>query len=238
MALVLDSGMGGLVMSICGYILCGFLALLAITIIALIWGVPGFWGKNNKGIDLSHLLNEANGQASMSRFQLLIFTFVIAISLFELAEKNPKMEFPDIPQGVLTLLGISASTYAVGKGISYSQPDLIKPKGTDGSSDEAKAAAGLAAVQASAAQQAADAAQAAVSLVAAHAATAQQAVMQSAQSAAVVQQAADAAQAAVDQIAGHVATVKMAVEQTAQSAAAAQQAADRAAGAGGAANGD
>ncbi|MFY9852580.1 MAG: hypothetical protein WAK26_01725 [Terracidiphilus sp.] len=64
----------------------------------------------------------------MSRFQLLIFTFVIAISLFELVEKRTDGNFPEIPQGVLTLLGISASTYAVGKGISYSQPDLLGPQ--------------------------------------------------------------------------------------------------------------
>jgi len=112
------------VMILCGYVACGFLGLLAFTILLWIWR-----GK----IDLTTLLNEGNGQASMSRFQLLIFTFVVALSLFELVEKRssgdfpdvPHGTFPDIPQGVLTLLGISASTYAVGKGISYSQPSLL-----------------------------------------------------------------------------------------------------------------
>src|SRR5216684_7567772 len=67
-------------------------------------------------IDLSGLLSE-DGKASMSRFQLLIFTFVIALSLFLMvaAAKDPK--FPEIPTNVLTLLGISASTYGVSKGI-------------------------------------------------------------------------------------------------------------------------
>jgi hypothetical protein len=101
------TGVGSFVLSVCGYIICGFLGVLAATIIIWIWR-----GK----MDLGNLLNEGNGQASMSRFQLLIFTFVIAISLFELVEKSPTASFPDIPQGVLTLLGISASTYAVGKG--------------------------------------------------------------------------------------------------------------------------
>ncbi len=80
---------------LCGLILCLFVGALGLTIIIWIW-----IGK----IDLSALLNEANGQASMSRFQLLIFTFVIAISLFELVEMraNPT-GFPDIPNGVLTL---------------------------------------------------------------------------------------------------------------------------------------
>jgi hypothetical protein len=97
-----------------GFVGSLFVGALALTIIVFIWT-----GK----IDFSALLNEANGQASMSRFQLLIFTFVIAIGLFEIVE-NTKA-FPDIPNGVLTLLGISASTYAVGKGISYSQPELM-----------------------------------------------------------------------------------------------------------------
>jgi len=108
---------------LCGYIACLFLAILAAILLWMIWT-----GK----IDLSGVLAEANGQASMSRLQLLIFTFVIAISLFMLVERNsdPKSNstnkgFPEIPNGVLTLLGISASTYAVGKGISYSRDEGV-----------------------------------------------------------------------------------------------------------------
>jgi peptidoglycan/LPS O-acetylase OafA/YrhL len=70
-------------------------------------------------INISRILEEkgsADGGASMSRFQLLIFTFVVAISLLLIVVN--KHDFPDqIPAGVLTLLGISASTYAVSKGI-------------------------------------------------------------------------------------------------------------------------
>lgn len=98
------------------YVVAGFIGVLAITILWLIWV-----GK----IDLSDLISEANGSASMSRFQLLIFTFVVAVSLFYLVEKNKDAKFPDIPSGVLTLLGISASTYAVGKGISYSRDEGV-----------------------------------------------------------------------------------------------------------------
>lgn len=113
-----------LALGICGYIICGFIGVLAATIIVWIW-----MGK----IDLGSLLSEANGQASMSRFQLLIFTFVIAVSLFELVEKRADGSFPNIPDGVLTLLGISASTYAVGKGISHSDPSTRthKPAGSN-----------------------------------------------------------------------------------------------------------
>jgi hypothetical protein len=101
--------------TVCGYIVCVFLAALAGTILWLIW---------TERINLSTLLTEANGQASMSRLQLLIFTFVVAMSFFMLVETNPKT-LPNIPEGVLTLLGISASTYAVGKAISYSRDEGV-----------------------------------------------------------------------------------------------------------------
>jgi hypothetical protein len=105
------------VTAVCGYIVCLFLAALAVIIL---------WKIHINEIDLSLLLSEANKQASMSRLQLLIFTFVIAISLFMLVEKDGKA-FPTVPDGVLTLLGISASTYAVGKGISYSREEGVTP---------------------------------------------------------------------------------------------------------------
>jgi peptidoglycan/LPS O-acetylase OafA/YrhL len=70
-------------------------------------------------IDISRILEEKGsdgGGASMSRFQLLIFTFVVAISLLLIVVNDHG--FPkEIPAGVLTLLGISATTYAVSKGI-------------------------------------------------------------------------------------------------------------------------
>jgi hypothetical protein len=103
-----------MMMTVFGYVVCAILAGFAGTILWMIW---------TDKIDLSHLLCEANGSASMARFQLLIFTFVIAFSLFLLVEENGF--FPWISDGVLTLLGISASTYAVGKGISYSRDEGV-----------------------------------------------------------------------------------------------------------------
>ncbi len=66
----------------------------------------------------------------MSRFQLLIFTFVIAVSFFLVVISNVKIRqsgdksgnpagLPEVPRGVLALLGISASSYAVGKAIQH-----------------------------------------------------------------------------------------------------------------------
>ena len=76
-------------------------------------------------IDLQYLISEADGSASMSRFQLLIFTFVIALSYFLLlvaqlnapAATPAKMVLPDLPNNVLTLLGISGGSYVLSKGI-------------------------------------------------------------------------------------------------------------------------
>ena len=155
-----------------GFVLCAFVGLLGATIIVWIWQ-----GK----IDLSALISESNGQASMSRFQLLIFTFVIAIGLYELIELRVNTTgFPDIPNGVLTLLGISASTYAVGKGISYSQPQtLLTPPASNADSTDV--------------DDAVAAAQAAAGQAAVHAATAQQAVQQSATNAVIAQVAANQA---------------------------------------------
>lgn len=66
-------------------------------------------------INLSEMLEEMSGGASMSRFQLLVFTLVIAYSFFLIVASQSK--FPEIPNNVLALLGVSASTYAVSKGL-------------------------------------------------------------------------------------------------------------------------
>ena len=83
-------------------------------------------------IDISSLLTEGTGEtskASMSRFQLLIFTFVIGMSFFLVVLCECKI--PDVPNQVLTLLGISASTYGVSKGIHATATD--KNGGSDSS---------------------------------------------------------------------------------------------------------
>jgi len=109
---------------LCGYLICGFVGLLGL---AVLWRI--FDGT----IDLSRLISEPTGDASMSRFQFLIFTFVIALSLFLVivAGKNTdckicKPALPDsIPTGILSLLGISGSSYLVSKGIQYSDPSGV-----------------------------------------------------------------------------------------------------------------
>ncbi len=107
-------------MALLGVMVCVFLGALALIVLWLIW---------TDRIRLDSMLQEPNGNASMSRFQLFVFTMVIAFSFFYLvAESSNRQDgkFPQVPDGVLVLLGISASTYAVGKGISFSRDEGVK----------------------------------------------------------------------------------------------------------------
>jgi len=72
-------------------------------------------------IDLSKLISEPNGDASLSRFQFLLFTFVIAMSLFLIVVSKDPPKFPEIPVEILALLGISGGSYIVSKGIQTSR---------------------------------------------------------------------------------------------------------------------
>jgi hypothetical protein len=103
-----------------GYLVCGVVGLFALLILWLIL-------KGEINLDL--LISEKTGEASMSRFQLLIFTFVIGLSFFLIVVSSAglhsgtagqvatKPVLPDVPGGVLALLGISATSYTVSKAI-------------------------------------------------------------------------------------------------------------------------
>ena len=87
--------------------------------------------------------------ASMGRFQLLIFIFVIALSFFLIVISDIKViqnrpgdrgvpTLPEVPQGVLLLLGISTSGYAVGKAIQHGSGTGTEQPGGAGQQPEAK----------------------------------------------------------------------------------------------------
>jgi hypothetical protein len=112
-----------------GYMVCGVTGLFALLVL---------WRILRGDINLDLLISEKTGEASMSRFQLLIFTFVIALSFFLIVISNAKLLqtpenakrssgpvlpiLPDVPGGVLGLLGISASSYTVSKAIQANMP--------------------------------------------------------------------------------------------------------------------
>jgi hypothetical protein len=80
-------------------------------------------------IDLKYLIAGDDGDASLSRFQFLIFTFVIALGLFLIIVNQPGgPAFPkEIPGGILALLGISGGSYVASKGVDANVP----PKTTE-----------------------------------------------------------------------------------------------------------
>jgi len=98
--------------------------------LAIGWIVAGFIGALGaiilyeivKGkIDLQYLICDSSNQASLSRFQFLVFTFVIAMSLFLVVVGGGGKSYPTfpekIPAGIFALLGISGGSYVIAKGI-------------------------------------------------------------------------------------------------------------------------
>jgi uncharacterized BrkB/YihY/UPF0761 family membrane protein len=95
-----------------GWILTIFIGMLGGVIL---------WQILTGRIDLKYLISDENGYASLSRFQFLVFTFVIAISLFYLIVSTSPPGYPVIPNQILALLGISGGSYVVSKGIQNSR---------------------------------------------------------------------------------------------------------------------
>jgi hypothetical protein len=100
----------------------GWLIVIFVGLVGLII----LWKIFTGAIDIKDILSEEGGKASLSRLQFLIFTFVIALSLFLViigggdtagGSKAPKFP-PEIPTGIFALLGISGGTYVVAKGVS------------------------------------------------------------------------------------------------------------------------
>jgi hypothetical protein len=96
---------------IIGYTVCVVVGLLALLVI---------WKIIRGDINLDLLISEKTGEASMSRFQLLVFSFIVGLSFFFIVMTSKSL--PDVPGGVLGLLGISASSYTVSKAIQANMP--------------------------------------------------------------------------------------------------------------------
>ena len=94
-----------------------------------LFGLVILWLMVVRRINLDKLISEANGDASLSRFQLLIFTFVIALSFFYVVADTGTL--PAIPGEVLALLGISGGSYVISKGIQVTK-DTSREGSTEG----------------------------------------------------------------------------------------------------------
>jgi hypothetical protein len=98
-----------------GFLVTFFIAVLEVFILIFIW--QGTWNSDPKGINLKKLISESTGDASLARFQLLIFTFVISMSLILIIASSQPPTFPIIPDQILGLLGISSTSYVLGKAL-------------------------------------------------------------------------------------------------------------------------
>ena len=92
----------------------GWIAVLFVGLLGLIL----LWKIYKNEIDLRLLISESTGEASLSRFQFLIFTFVIALSFFLVTASAQQLA--EVPDGVWALLGISGGSYVISKGIQKS----------------------------------------------------------------------------------------------------------------------
>jgi hypothetical protein len=79
-------------------------------------------------INLDKLISEPNGDASLSRFQFLIFTSVIAVGLLLIIVEMKG--FPPVPGQIRALLGISGGSYVISKGIQTSRDLGLKSGST------------------------------------------------------------------------------------------------------------
>ena len=92
-----------------------FAYVLAIGFLGLFWVIIAKIASNK--IDIGTVIMEKDGseKSSISRFQLLIFTLVIAGLYVILSLENGQLI--DVPNGALALLGISAGSFLVSKGM-------------------------------------------------------------------------------------------------------------------------
>jgi hypothetical protein len=76
------------------------------------------WKIHKGALDINRLISEPDGKASISRFQLFLFTFVIAGVYALLSIEAGSLV--TIPESVLGLLGMSGGGFLLSKGISGS----------------------------------------------------------------------------------------------------------------------
>jgi hypothetical protein len=78
-------------------------------------GLMVLWKIARADINLGTLLSETgdNNKASLSRFQFMVFTFIVAGVYLLLCIQS--REFVDVPNGVLGLIGISGGSYVGAK---------------------------------------------------------------------------------------------------------------------------
>ena len=124
--------------------LIAILVAIVVAIIILAIGLAVVKAMWTGEINLASLLSEPakpgapqdDGKASLSRFQFLVFTFVIAGLYLVLSLETGTLI--DVPQSALVLLGISSLTYVASKAMQNNAPktDDKKKPGTSNQGNE------------------------------------------------------------------------------------------------------
>jgi len=98
-----------------------FLALVMgwiVTVLIAAFALAIIYKMLKGDINLMYLIAGPDGDASLARFQFLVFTFVIALGLFLIILSANPPTFPGtIPGGILALLGISGGSYVTSKAV-------------------------------------------------------------------------------------------------------------------------
>ena len=110
-----------------------FLALVMgwiVTILIAAFALAIIYKMLKGDINLMYLISGADGDASLARFQFLIFTFVIALGLFLIILSANPPAFPGtVPGGILALLGISGGSFVTAKAVdaNANKPQVVIP---------------------------------------------------------------------------------------------------------------
>ena len=88
------------------------------------------WKVMNNDININQIISEPDGKASLSRFQLLLFTFVV-VGLFFIFSLKANA-FVNIPEGVLILIGISGGSFVVSKAVGKAKNGAAPPPAAPG----------------------------------------------------------------------------------------------------------
>lgn len=97
-----------------------FTYFLAAGYLCLFWVIIYKIAVDKINIGSIILEKDGSGKSSISRFQLLVFTLVISGLYVILSIENGQLI--DVPNGALALLGISAGSFLVSKGMSGKPP--------------------------------------------------------------------------------------------------------------------
>jgi len=109
-----------------------FLALIMgwiVTVLIAAFALAIIYKMVKGDINLMYLIAGGDGDASLARFQFLVFTFVIALGLFLIILSTNPPTFPTaIPGGILALLGISGGSYVTSKAVDANANKPLAPQ--------------------------------------------------------------------------------------------------------------